>query len=193
MTKRYGLVIDLDRCIGCHTCTIACKLENGFSNGSGIRVETKGGARPDTPEGKHPQLTMHFLPVPCMHCNEPPCRDVCPLEAISRRGDGIVSLDQEKCDGCQACLSVCPYDALVYDAGSNVVRKCSFCAHRVDEGLEPFCVECCETEAIYFGDLGNRASSASKVISRRNVTTLRPETGTKPNVHYCPTREGRIE
>jgi Fe-S-cluster-containing dehydrogenase component len=192
MTKRYGLVIDLERCIGCHTCTIACKLENGVQKGSWISVETVGASHRDTPEGEHPQLTMHFLPVLCMHCDEPPCRDVCPLNAIFKREDGIVLVDEDKCDGCQVCLPACPYGALVYDDERSVVRKCSLCAHRVEQGLEPFCVTCCETEAVYFGDLGDPASAVTRTIAERSAATLKPEAGTKPAVYYCPTRQGRV-
>ena len=193
MAKKYGLVIDLERCIGCHTCTIACKLENSIEKGSGIRVETVGGPHRDTPRGKHPQLSMHFLPVLCMQCDEPPCLDACPQEAIIKRKDGIVLVDEKKCDGCQACLPACPYGALVYDAERDIVRKCTLCAHRVREGLEPFCVVCCETEAMYFGDLRDPDSSVSKMVAKRGAATLKPEEGTKPAVYYCPTRHGRIQ
>ena len=78
MSKRYGLVIDLWRCIGCQTCRIACKSENSLDKGSGIRVDTVGGAHPDTPAGKYPNLSMYYLPVPCMHCGDPACLDACP-------------------------------------------------------------------------------------------------------------------
>ena len=192
MAKRYGLAIDLERCIGCHTCTIACKLENGIEEGSWIKVRTIGGPHPDTPSGEHPELSMHFLPVLCMHCAQPPCLDACPLQAISRRGDGIVLIDESKCDGCQACLPACPYGALMYDAERNVARKCTLCAHRVDEGLEPFCVVCCETEAMYFGDLQDPDSPVSRIVAQRSAEVLQPEKGTQPAVYFCPTRHGRI-
>ena len=193
MAKRYGLVIDLERCIGCNTCIMACKLENSLENGSWIRVETIGGNHRDSPRGQHPRLGMHFLPILCMHCEKPPCLDACPLEAISRRSDGIVIVDEKKCDGCQACLAACPYGALLYDAKRNIVRKCTLCAHRVEQGLEPFCKICCETEAIYFGDLNDPDSSISKIIAARSASTLKRQTVTMPAVYYCPTRQGRIE
>jgi len=192
MARQYGLVIDLERCIGCHTCTIACKLENGLEKGSWVRVETIGGPHRDTPSGEHPRLSMHFVPFLCMHCEQPPCREACPLEAIYKRDDGIVLIDEEKCDGCQACLPACPYDALLYDVGKNVVRKCTLCAHRLEEGLEPFCVICCETEAMYFGDVNDPDSEVSKIINRKSAAVIKQEKGTKPAVYYCPTRHGRI-
>ncbi len=182
--KRYGLVIDLERCAGCHTCTVACKVENGMEGASGIRVATVGGGRPDTPRGTYPDVAMHFLPVACMHCQEPPCRDACPAGAISRRPDGIVLLDEELCDGCQACLSGCPYGALVYDKEASRVRKCNLCRHRLDDGFEPFCVLCCGSGAILFGDLADPGSAVSRLVSGRGACPLNPEAGTGPSVYY---------
>jgi|YNPNPStandDraft_1061719.scaffolds.fasta_scaffold04756_3 molybdopterin-containing oxidoreductase family iron-sulfur binding subunit len=193
MKKRFGLVIDLERCIGCHTCTIACQLENDMEAGFGVRVETIGGGHRDTPSGRHPDLSMHFLPILCMHCQEPPCMEACPVGAISKREDGIVLVDEGMCDGCQACVASCPYGALSHDEKRNIVRKCNLCVQRVDKGLAPFCVVCCETEAICFGDLMDVESAVSKLKARRGAGVLRPEAGTGPAVFYCPTRKGRIQ
>jgi tetrathionate reductase subunit B len=186
LSKRYGMIIDLDRCTGCQTCRVACKAENDMDVGSGIRVETVGGPYQDTPEGKYPQLSMYYLPLPCMHCGEPACLEACPVEAIYQRHDGIVLVYQEKCNGCQACIQACPYGVLVYDPGENLVRKCTLCVHRVDQGIEPFCVICCENEAILFGDLNDLESKVSKLIARGDVYTLKPESGTRPAIYYSP-------
>ena len=191
VAKRYGLVIDLERCIGCHTCTIACKVENSIEVGSGIRVETAGGAHPDSPAGKYPQLSMYYLPVACMHCDQLPCRDACPIGAIYQRPDGIVLIDEQRCDGCQECLAACPYQALVYDPERAVVRKCNLCFERLDQGFEPFCALCCGTEAIFFGDLADPKSKVSQLIAQRSAYTLKPESGTGPGIHYCPPRSPR--
>ncbi len=185
MAKRYGLVIDLERCIGCHTCSIACKVENDIEEGSGIRVDTVGGPHRDTPEGKFPNLSMYYLPVLCQHCAKPPCLDSCVEGAIYRREDGIVVIDEKKCSGCQLCVQACPYGALVHLPGKNVVWKCNRCVHRVDQGLEPFCVRCCENEALFFGDLNDPGSAVSRLISRKRAHTLRPEHGTEPSTYYC--------
>jgi len=186
MSKRYGMVIDLDRCIGCQTCRIACKVENNLETGSGIRVDTIGGKYQDTPAGKYPNLSMYYLPVPCMHCGEPPCLEACPVEAIYKSKDGIVLVDGEKCNGCQICIDACPYGALTYDDNGDVIQKCTFCQHRISEGLEPFCVKCCEDEAMFFGDLNDPGSDVSKLIVQKSAYTLKPEAGTEPAVHYCP-------
>jgi len=186
MDKRYGLVIDLDRCIGCQTCRIACKVENNLEIGSGMRVDTIGGKYPDTPAGKYPNLSMYWLPVPCMHCDEPSCLDACPEEAISKRKDGIVLVDEEKCTGCQICIDACPYNVITYDDERDVIWKCTLCHHRIDEGLQPFCVVCCEDEAIFFGDLNDPESQVSKLITQKKAYTLKPEKETAPAVYYCP-------
>ena len=192
MDKRYGLVIDLERCIGCQTCRIACKLENDFEKNSGITVETVGGPHQDTPAGVYPNLSMHYIPRMCMHCEKPPCVDACTEGAIKKRADGIVVLDYGLCNGCQICISECPYDALLFDDEKDLARKCTMCSHRVDEGLEPFCVLCCETEAMFFGDLNDPDSIASRMILERNASTLDFDKGTGPCIYYCPTRQGRI-
>lgn len=186
MSKRYGLVMDLDRCIGCQTCRIVCKVENYLDVGTGIRVVTIGGAYIDTPKGKYPNLSMHWLPVPCMHCDKAPCLDACPTEAIYKREDGIVLIDEEKCNGCQVCVDACPYDSLNYDDNRDVIQKCTFCHHRIDQGLEPFCKVCCPAEAIFFGDLNDPESEVSRLILEKDAYILKPEFGTMPGVYYCP-------
>lgn len=191
MVKRYGLVIDLERCIGCQTCNIACKVENVMEAISGIRVETVGGPHRDTPAGTFPNLSMYYLPIACMHCDQPPCRDACPVGAISKRPDGIVLIDEEKCDGCQMCLDACPYQAMAYDPDKNTVRKCSLCYERLDKGYEPFCALCCGVEAIFYGDLEDPESRVSQLIAERNAYVLKPEAGTGPGIHYCPPIEPR--
>lgn len=186
MNQRFGLVIDLDRCIGCQTCRIACKVENNLETGSGIRVDTIGGKYPDTPSGVYPNLSMYWQPVPCMHCEEPPCLAVCPEEAIYKRKDGLVLVDEDKCTGCRLCIDICPYDVINYDENKEVVWKCTLCHHRIDEGLEPFCVICCEDEALFFGDLNDPESQVSKLIVQKSANILKPGKGTGPAVYYCP-------
>ncbi len=191
MATRYGLVIDLERCIGCQACTIACKVQNNTDSVSGIRVETVGGPHQDTPGGTFPNLVMHYLPVPCMHCSQPPCLDACPTGALFKRSDGIVLLDETKCDGCLECSDACPYEALKRNPDNSMVHKCNLCFDRLDEGFEPFCALCCGVEAIYWGDVENPESRVSQLISERNAYALKPEAGTGPGIRYCPPKEPR--
>ena len=190
MNRRLGLIIDQERCLGCEACTVACRMENTTKEGW-IRVETQNAAQKDTPEGRFPDLKMTFLPRLCNHCARPPCIDACPLEALVRREDGPVVLDQEECDGCQACMEACPYDAILYNREMEKAEKCNLCDHRTDSGLEPFCVVCCEGQAMHFGDLNDPAEPVSRIIATRETFQLNPGAGTGPSVYYCPPQAPR--
>jgi tetrathionate reductase subunit B len=190
LIKRFGMVIDQERCIGCEACTVACKTENKFS-GYAIRVRTENTTQKGTPEGRFPDLKMTFLPRLCNHCSSPPCVDICPKEALIKREDGPVILDEARCDGCKACMEVCPYDAVGFNPDTDTAEKCNLCVHRIDQGLEPFCVICCEGQAIHFGDLNDPDSPVSRLIAARKIFQLIPGTGTGPSVYYCPPKEPR--
>ncbi len=190
MKKALGLVIDQERCIGCEACTVACKKENEASE-YWIRVKTQNVAHKDTPEGSFPDLKMSFLPQLCNHCTKPPCVDICPTSALVKREDGPVVLDETNCDGCQACIEVCPYNALLYSPEKDRVEKCNFCVHRIDQGLEPFCVICCEGQAMHFGDLNDPTSLVSQIVASRENFQLNPEAETSPSVYYCPPKAPR--
>ena len=192
MSKRYGLVIDLDRCTGCLTCIVACQTEHSLDKISGIRVETVGGDGRDTPSGTYPNFSMHYLPIPCMHCAEPPCIPSCPSGAINRRQDGIVLVDEAKCDGCMMCIEACPYVAIAYKSDTNTVWKCNLCSHRVDEGQLPFCVDCCEMFAMFFGDINDPSTQVSQWAEQRNAYVYKPELNTNPSVSYCRPRDKRL-
>jgi len=198
---RYGMVIDLKRCIGCHACTIACKVEN--STGPGIFW----GQVSDDEMGTYPQVSRYFLPKLCMHCQNPPCVEVCPTGASYQREDGIVLIDYDKCIGCGYCIVACPYGArsrnhemrgyfgveltpqeeLGYKQHQvGVSEKCTFCVHRVDSGEEPACVRVCPTKARVFGDLDNPNSEVSQLAKSKHTFRLLPELGTEPSVYYLP-------
>jgi Fe-S-cluster-containing dehydrogenase component len=185
VNERFGLLIDQERCIGCEACSIACRIENKTPY-FWITIETQGGHNKDTPKGEYPNLSLNFLPKLCNHCEQPPCIDSCPVNAINKRKDGVVILFQDKCTGCQACLEACPYGVISFNDKNKVAEKCNFCSHRIDENLDPFCVTCCEGQAMVFGDLNDSNSKISKMIIERKAFQLNPEEGTNPSVYYSP-------
>ncbi|MCB9845471.1 MAG: 4Fe-4S dicluster domain-containing protein [Phycisphaeraceae bacterium] len=175
---RYGFLIDHDRCIGCHACTVACKAENDVPVGS-FRTWVKYAEK-----GTFPQVRRHFAVLRCNHCDHAPCVTICPVNALEKRPDGIVDIDRDACIGCRACMQACPYDALYLNEDLGAVEKCHFCAHRVEKGLEPACVIVCPERAIIPGDLDDPQSQISRMVADGTTQVRRAEQGTGPNVHY---------
>ena len=176
---RYGMLIVLRRCIGCHACSVACKSEFDVPLGS-----TRSWVE-YTEKGTYPNVKRSFLPRLCNHCTHPPCVDVCPVGATwKREEDGIVVVDPELCIGCGYCVLACPYDARFMNPVTKSADKCDFCLHRVSRGLVPSCVNTCMAEARIFGDLNDPESEISKKVATNPVTVLRQEMGTEPNVYY---------
>ncbi len=174
----YGFVIDTRSCIGCHACSTACKSENEVPLGV-HRTWVKY-----TETGRYPDVRRNFQVTRCNHCANPPCVRICPVAAMVQRPDGIVDFDGDACIGCKACLQACPYDAIYMDPGSDTAAKCNFCAHRVEQNLEPACVVVCPTHAILAGDLDDPASEIARAIAGNDVSVRKPEQGTAPKLFY---------
>jgi len=175
---RYGFVIDQDRCIGCHACTVACKEEHSVPVGV-FRTWVKY-----VEKGEFPHTSRHFGVMRCNHCDDSPCTEICPTSALYRRADGIVDFDNARCIGCKACMQACPYDALYIDPNHNTAAKCNFCAHRIEVSLEPACVIVCPTQAILAGDLDNPGSKVARVVATNKVSVRKPQKGTNPKLYY---------
>jgi Fe-S-cluster-containing dehydrogenase component/formate-dependent nitrite reductase membrane component NrfD len=184
---QYGFVINHDTCIGCHACTTACKQENSVPVGS-FRTAVKY-----VEVGKFPFVRRHFLVQRCNHCTNAPCVTICPVNALSKRPDGIVDIDRDACIGCRACMQACPYDALYLNDDLGAVEKCHFCAHRIDQGLSPACVNVCPVGAIVPGDLHDPNSPASRLKAANETKARRVEQKTGPNVHYVGAHELALE
>lgn len=209
---RWGMVIDLRRCIGCRNCVMLCVEANGIPPDRWRRVVDLGVSGP-------PERQRTFLPMNCMQCDDPPCLEVCPTGATFQRPDGIVDVDVELCVGCGYCVVACPYKArtilsghglgaevallpyevevaLIESDHTGVATKCNFCISRVERGLaqrlrpgvdpeaSPACVIACSTGAMYFGDLDDPESEVSRLIRENKTARMQEELGTGPAVYY---------
>jgi len=182
---RYAMVIDTRGCVGCQSCTVACRTHNDLPVDMIYNpVPTVG------PAGVFPNLHMVHIPLLCMHCGNTPCVDACPTGASQVRPDGIVWVEEQKCVGCKACLMACPYGARVSNHEKGTVQKCDFCMDRVDQGKVPRCVQSCHQKVRIFGDLDDPTSEVSILIGKEHNMRLLQELGTEPYVIYIYGMEG---
>lgn len=212
---KLGLVIDLDTCVGCHACAVACKEWNAAGIAGPLTDEDPYGAHPtgvwfnrvhsyelealDGLDDRAPQpaMTLHF-PRSCLHCETPACVTVCPTGASYKRAeDGIVLVDEDKCIGCKLCSWACPYGAREYSEVEGVIKKCTLCVDRIynetipEVSRQPACVQACPTRARHFGDLGDPQSAVSQLVAERGGVALMPELGYAPVNRYLPQRPRR--
>lgn len=219
---RWAFIVDLRRCTGCRTCTVACKAEMNTPLGA-FRAAVY-----DQVVGTFPKTEKHFLPRLCNHCEGnkedgiPPCIKDCPEYpkdrrqfitpdgkkiryrggATYKRPDGMVLFENELCTGCGKCITACPYGARSWDkllisgkdSTKNGIAKCTFCQHRVDNGVVPSCVNMCPQKARIFGDLNDPNSQVSKLVKEfgllenRDKNTLLPKENTVPMLFYIDPR-----
>lgn len=177
---RYGLYIDISRCLGCYGCVVACK------NWYRIKAGYVGRKRiVDLTKGEFPNISRQIFPVSCMQCDNAPCLYVCPTGALYQRKDGIITIGAEECVGCKLCITACPYQALYFNPETQKADGCNFCAERIDSQSVPYCLESCSGEAMVFGDLDDPQSEISRLISATKAKPLSPQLGTKPKVYYA--------
>ena len=206
--RKLGLVIDLDTCVGCHACAVACKEWNDRGQFGPLVDEDPRGREPlgvwlnrvhtyevDAPEAK---LTVHF-PRSCLHCETPDCVTVCPTGASYKRAeDGIVLVDEDLCIGCKLCSWACPYGAREYSEVKGTMQKCTLCVDRIynetldETDRQPACVMACPTRARHFGDLGDPDSAVSQLVAARDGYDLAPEFGYRPVNKYLPPRPRKV-
>jgi len=198
---KWGMTVDLKRCIGCQTCSVACKMKNGTPPGIFFRRVL------EKQTGKYPNVKRTYITMSCMHCADPPCVAQCPSGAFYKRADGVVLFDTNKCYGARICRMACPYDAIEFiekvepyypqgftpiekywnnQSREGTAAKCDFCIDLVEVGEKPACVKTCPTDALKFGDLNDPDSEVSKLILDRGGYQLRAELGTNPSVYYLP-------
>ncbi len=187
----YGMVMDQRRCIGCQSCTVACRAWNDLPLDIIYNPVVTEGV-----QGAYPNVHETWTPLICMHCVNAPCVACCPTGASQKDPDtGIVFVDSAKCMGCKVCVNACPYGAR--DTSGMVshlegyVRKCNFCRDRVARGEQPYCVATCHQRARIFGDLDDPGSDISKLVGSVGTYRLLEEYGTEPSVYYIPDLGGK--
>jgi Fe-S-cluster-containing dehydrogenase component len=171
--SEYVMIIDLNKCVGCRACEQACNQRNHLPEGvSYIHVLAKG-------DGED----RWFLPVQCQHCQEAPCRSVCPASATYRHPSGAVLVNTNACVGCKYCVVACPYGARIYDEHEGIANKCWLCLDWVLGGGEPACVQSCLRGARIFGHRGD--THIARILDSGRAQILHPEFGTAPGIlHY---------
>ena len=216
--KRYGMTVDVNRCVGCQTCTIACKHANDTPPGVQWRSVL------DVEQGDYPDVQRFFLVVGCQHCADPPCVPVCPTGATAQREDGLVTMDHDLCIGCAYCAVACPYQArtivhedthyfgtktrqeeqTAHPERIGTVQKCTFCIDRIDEAeqsgltpgedlaVTPACAGSCIAEAIKFGDFNDPQSEVSRLAKGRRTFQINDFLGTDPQIKYLYEVPGAI-
>jgi tetrathionate reductase subunit C len=176
--KRYAMVIDVRKCMGCHSCTQACKTEFDVPPGVWrswvMKIKKKRGS----------SESDHFLPRLCNHCDNPPCVKACPVGATYKHKDGPVLQRYDKCIGCKYCIVACPYNARFINPKTKVTDKCTFCIHRSESGRVPACVAACPAKARSFGDIDDSESEVSALLATQPTQVLKPELNTRPMVFY---------
>lgn len=152
--KRLAFYFDSSHCSGCKTCQVACKDKNDLELGVLWRkvYEVTGGDWKQRGQAWLPDIYAYNISLSCNHCEDPICLKNCPAKAISKREDGIVIIDQQKCIGCKYCAWVCPYGAPQYDTNKGVMGKCDLCVDYIDEGKNPSCVDACPMRTLEFGE-----------------------------------------
>lgn len=179
---RLGMLIDLNTCIGCHACSVACKAE--FDVPLGVFRDTVKYVE----DGEYPNATRHFIPVLCNHCEDAPCLDACPTDAISRQPDGEVVINEGDCNLNRFCMAACPYGAIYEDPQLGVAQKCTFCEHRTADGRQPACVDACPTGCRIFGDLDDPDSEIAQQVAKNETSVWKPDAETSPRVFYVDPR-----
>jgi Fe-S-cluster-containing dehydrogenase component len=170
MFKQMGFSFNADDCIGCKACEIGCKNENQTPTQIYWRKVKK--------------LKESFLSVSCNHCDSPECFRVCPEGAFTKRRDGIVEINESLCNGCQLCVSACPYGAPQYNPETQKVSKCQMCYPRQDVGLQPACVESCTTGALSMIDINNFSNSEAT----RTIDGFPNISITNPSIVFYPVK-----
>lgn len=169
-----GFYIELDRCVGCHSCEVACKQWNGLAPNVVGKTGPKWRTVTSIESGVFPNLIAVNLSMACMHCGDPACQAVCPSGAISKRSeDGIVVVDDTKCIGCHYCFFACPFGVPQYGS-DGTMQKCNYCLDRTEKGQSPACVASCPAQAIKAGTMDELSKYAQERVAKKLAGSTQP-------------------
>jgi tetrathionate reductase subunit B len=195
----WGMMIDIEKCIGCGNCVRACGKENDVPEGNYRTwveryqvgedleqpiVDSPDGAIHGFPPAEHTSLKSFFVPKMCNHCADSPCVQVCPVGATFVSPDGVVLVDTSYCIGCRYCVQACPYGCRYIHPEKHTVDKCTLCYHRITKGLTTACCEACPTGARKLGDLKDPKDFIHEFLRNNTVQVLKPQMATKSKTYY---------
>ena len=192
MSKQLAFYVDLSKCTGCKACQVACKDKNDLPSGVIWRrvFEYTGGSWLTNAGMSVPNnVFSYYVSVACMHCQQPPCVDVCPAAAITKRADGVVLINQDQCVGCRYCQWACPYGAPQFNEAKGVMSKCTFCEDLLAQGQRPACVDGCPYRAMDFGPLDELQAKYGKLA---DPAPLPAASMTGPSVVYGPHKQTQL-
>ncbi|MZI95007.1 dimethylsulfoxide reductase subunit B [Vibrio sp. CAIM 722] len=184
--KQLGFYIDTSRCSGCKTCQVSCKDKNNIDVGRKYRrvYEYGGGTWEKQGNAWQNNTFAYYASISCNHCSNPTCVEGCPTGAMHKRDDnGVVLVNQDVCIGCRYCEMRCPYGAPQFDEEKGVISKCDFCLDRLEQGLNPVCVDSCPQRAIEFGDIDELRA---KYGHEADIAPLPSSEFTHPNLVIKP-------
>jgi len=200
--SKYGMAVQVEKCIGCARCVEACKIENNVPKEHSyfrtwieryivkkdeeitVQMVDRGAKEYAVPSVEKDILRSFFVPKLCNHCSNPPCAQVCPVGATFLTEEGVVLVDDNRCIGCGYCIHACPYGARYLHPETKTADKCTFCYHRLKSNKHPVCVMVCPTQARVFGNLNSPASPLVRVKRMKNIHVLKPYLNTRPKVFY---------
>lgn len=199
----WGIMIDIEKCIGCGNCVRGCKKENDvplepFFFRTWVEryhvVPDKETPEVDSPEGGYDGFPEKFragdgsknffVPKMCNQCADSPCTQVCPVGATFVSPDGAVLVDKQYCMGCRYCIQACPYGCRYIDPRSNTVDKCNFCYHRITKGQTTTCSEVCPTGARRLGDLKDPMDPIHVYLRENKIQVLKAHLATHSKAYY---------
>lgn len=199
MAKQLAFYFDASACTGCKACAMACKDRSNLPVGVNWRrvYQYEGGGWLPHPQDRSllipSNLFVYSMSAACMHCERPICAEICPASAISKRDDGIVLIDKDRCIGCRYCEWACPYGAPQFDEAKGYMTKCDMCADLQDKGLKPACVDACVMRVLEVGELDELRAKYGNTAAIEPLPTADftdPAVVITPHKHAQPSGKG---